>query len=188
MSTRIVIISIAIVTALAISLVWTFPRTRLSSPAAATSSSSEPAAPRASAKPRTGPGDKPSPACLECQKKECWNLIDGCNTIEGTAEAGPGSGKPRKELCEKMLDCARRTGCDSNVSIFCYCGDIDLMSCLGGKGKGVCRQAVEAAAETEDPGAVFKHLKDKTFASGVVEPLLTCETRGCREDCVPYYR
>jgi hypothetical protein len=188
MSTRVIMISIALVTAMAIAVVWTFPRTRASIPAPS-SSSGEPAARAASSAPRrTGKGDKPSPACLECQKRECSDVVDGCHAMEGTAAAGPAAGKPRKELCEKMLDCARQTGCDSYVSLRCYCGDTDLNSCLEGKGKGECRQAVEAAAETEEPGAVFKHLKDKTFASGVVEPLLTCETRACKVECVPYYQ
>ncbi len=87
-----------------------------------------------------------------------------------------------------MLECARTTGCDSPVPIGCYCGKTDLGSCLAGKASGACRQAFESAAESTEPETVFKRLKDKAFASGVVEPLLTCETRGCTDACVPYYR
>lgn len=198
MRTRIAMISIAVLMALAIAVVWMFPRTRAAEAPATAGSPADPADVQKAAAVSSGStvrgtatagrGDKPSSACLECQKRECWNLVDGCTTIDGNAAGGPATGTPRKELCEKMLECARRTGCDSSVSIFCYCGSTDLGSCLAGKGTGVCKQAIEAAAESVEPDAVFKHLKDKTFASGVVEPLLTCETRGCREECVPYFR
>ncbi len=193
MRTRVTMLSIPAVMILAIALVWMLPRTqRVQSPNDSTPPSPgktgpSDSEPRGLGPPR-GKGDKPSPQCLECQKRECWNLVDGCSALDGNATAGPSVGKPRRATCEEMLDCARRTGCDSNVSYFCYCGATDLGSCIAGKGTGVCKQAFEAAAESTDPGIVFQHLKDKAYASGVVEPLLTCETRGCKEECIPYYR
>jgi hypothetical protein len=187
-------IGIAVLAVTAIVLVWKFPRSPQT--AATPSASNVPARAaagdggRASKPAPKSPasGGLPSPACLECQKRECWNLIDGCGSLSGNAADGPAAGTPRKQLCEQMLECARSTGCDWPVSIGCYCGQTDIGACLAGKGKGACRQAVEAAAETTESGTVFQRLKDKAYASGVVEPLLTCETRGCSDDCVPYYR
>jgi hypothetical protein len=191
MRTRIKLLAILVAAVGAIAVVWKFPRTSR----AAASSTVAPSERVSDTKPKAKPaaknpaeGGKPSTACLECQKRECWNLIDGCSTLSGDAASGPSAGVPRKQLCEQMLECARSTGCDSPVSIGCYCGQTDVGSCLAGNAKGACRQAFEAAAESTDPSVVLKHLKDKSFASGVVEPLLTCETRGCPDDCVPYYR
>jgi hypothetical protein len=200
MRTRITLLTIFVVAIAAIALIWRFPR----SSGAATESASVAVSPGPSSAGSVGDvrradrgkpplkspasGGKPSPGCVDCVKRECWNLIDGCSTLNGDATEGPAAGKPRKQLCEQMLECARSTGCDSPTSYGCYCGSADLSACLAGQGKGVCRATVEAAAESTDAGAVFKRLKDKAYASGVVEPLLTCETRGCPDDCVPYYR
>jgi hypothetical protein len=192
MRTRITLLAIFVAAVVAIALIWRLPR----SPGAPSGSGTAPASSTTQSggdqgkPPAKSPaaGGKPSPACLDCQRRECWNLIDGCTTLKGDATEGPRAGTPRKELCEQMLACARSTGCDTPTSYGCYCGQTDLGACLDGKGKGICRAAVEAAAEATDAGTVFKRLKDKAFASGVVEPLLTCETRGCPNDCVPYYR
>ncbi len=195
MQTRITLIATAVVAALAIALIWKFPRSARSTEAtnASTASSAGGSVANRPTSVQVAPknpaaGGRPSPACLECQKRECWNLIDGCHSLSGNASEGPAAGKPRQQLCEQMLECARGTGCDTPVSIGCYCGKTDLGACLAGNGNGACRHAFEAAAETTDAAAVFQRLKDKRYASGVVEPLLTCETRGCPDDCVPYSR
>jgi hypothetical protein len=200
MRTRITLLAIFVVAIVAVALIWRFPRSSRATPESEPVAASSGAAASGSIgdgrrtdrgkPPLKSPanGGKPSPACLDCVKRECWNLIDGCSGLKGDATEGPAAGKPRKQLCEQMLECARSTACDAPTTYGCYCGQTDLGGCLEGKGKGVCRAVVEAAAESTDAGTVFKRLKDKAYASGVVEPLLTCETRGCPDDCVPYYR
>ena len=67
--------------------------------------------------------------------------------------AGPGTGRPRSELCLGALACIRRTKCNSGPdSMPCYCGQKDLGECLTpGMADGACRAELEAASETTDP-------------------------------------
>jgi hypothetical protein len=188
MRARLPVIVIALLMCVAIAVVWMFPRSRGAARSNAGAATAYVPGGTSSTGGSAVAGGARGAGCAECQKRECWNLIDGCSTLQGNATEGAAQGTPKSALCDKMLECARRTTCDVPVSIQCYCGQTDLGSCLAGKATGACRAAVEAAAETTDPGTVFKRLKDKTYASGVAEPLLTCETRGCKDECVPYYR
>src|SRR5690349_4493905 len=111
MRTRITMIAILVAAIGAIVVVWKIPRSSRTASATALPEASS-SGPITQEHPKAKPaakspaeGGKPSPACFECQKRECWNLIDGCSTLSGNAAGGPKAGTPRKKLCEQMLEC-----------------------------------------------------------------------------------
>src|SRR6266550_2678240 len=103
MRTRITMLAIFVVAIGAIALIWRFPRSSgASTEVGATTASSASGSvgdghPAGKDKPLAkspASGGKPSPGCLDCQKRECWNLIDGCSTLAGNAAEGPAAGTP----------------------------------------------------------------------------------------------
>src|SRR5262245_47502250 len=49
--------------------------------------------------------------CIACARKRCGDLLKACDSIAGSADAGPAAGKARSELCLDALKCGVRTGC-----------------------------------------------------------------------------
>src|SRR5260370_14406984 len=146
MRTRITCLTIFVVAIAAIALIWRFPRSSgaaTESGSVATSTGSDGGGSVADVRraDRGKPalkspasGGKPSPGCFDCVKRECWNLIDGCNTLNCDSTEGPAAGKPRKQLCEQMLECARRTACDPPTSHGCFWRSAGHEACAPGLG------------------------------------------------------
>src|SRR5215470_16534312 len=97
--------SIALLTLLAVLLVWRAPRVpgaeatpSGSTPAHAESTAAVPPSevPRGRAVRRDD--GKPLAACLECQKRECSNLLSECGGMTGNATEGPATGTPKSQL------------------------------------------------------------------------------------------
>src|SRR5262245_14953737 len=82
-------------------------------------------------------------ACQMCEATMCRKLcippVDWyglCFEDNTAAVAGRKMGTPKKELCQAVLACLRKTKCADPDNVLdgtkCYCGDVDDLDCAGG--------------------------------------------------------
>jgi len=171
MRTRLVMISIGVFTLLALALVWRSPRVRHPNETGA--------APEGS----NVPAPEKSVSCQECTQNRCSELLTPCDAVDGNAGEGPAAGAPRKQLCERMLDCTKKTNCAVGVMTGCYCGKANLAECRGGGGNGACRSAFEEAFEATDPATVMTRIDSLALGGGAAGRLLVCARDFCLPEC-----
>ena len=93
----------------------------------------------------------------------------------------------RRALCESLFACARRTNCGGQNNAACFCGTVDLNTCLtvAGAANGPCLAEELAAAETTVIGAILERFADPAWASGAAHNRLLCEFELCSDVCPP---
>ncbi len=123
--------------------------------------------------------------CRSCETAQCPEVVAGCDQLSGVAAAGTGMGKPRKELCLDLVNCARSTKCAKNMGDLqpCFCGTAGDIPCLTGAANGVCKAVVEAAAESAEAGVVADRFSAVEFAIGGAVGLLACDYEFCAGQC-----
>lgn len=160
----------------------------------------------------TAPGNPGSPACLACGTMQCkdsnWPLADDVLALKEcgdfgteTATTGMKAGTLRSKLCEDVLKCFRTTRCaapgklqqpgDAGIPVptwtACLCGDQPYNECTlltkVSDYKGVCRDALLDAAETEDALTFASRLDDPGFGIGIATRRTSCELRMCADEC-----
>lgn len=171
MRTRFVMISIAVVTFLVLVFVWRSPRVRHETETASAPAGSGPTAHEKSA------------SCQECTASKCSEVLTPCSTVEGNASEGPAASMPRKQLCERMLECTQKTSCAAGVVSACYCGKANLADCRAGNGNGACKNAFEEAFEATDPATVMKRIDSLALGGGAAARLLVCTRDFCLREC-----
>jgi hypothetical protein len=127
--------------------------------------------------------------CAACEMQQCRN-VDGndwygfCFLTMDPITVGPGAGSTFNDLCLKVLQCARKTGCAASDPEACYCGQgVSDVVCLGNPA-GPCRAEFEAAAESSHVSDVIDRLSDPSFPVGAAFNLLRyCEVPICGASC-----
>jgi cysteine-rich repeat protein len=148
-------------------------------------------------------GDACTPACRLpsscdlCAASTCAPELEGCFALEGEAEEGPAAGTARSTLCDRLLTCVRRTGCDLAMretlgvsGAFmenCFCGTSGD-HCFDGEAEpnGSCADEVTAALETASPGKLLARFDGNIELYPVFEAardLLACEDTSCSAAC-----
>jgi hypothetical protein len=133
-----------------------------------------------------GGGDLLSPECIECQKstEDCAPLVNGCDSVEGIAAAGPAAGTSRKALCEEAFECAHRTNCGMVQPHHCYCGTAKIEDCVfKGKAEGPCKAELERALETTDAKKLSSTYMNPDLGGGIAMRRVTCANRLCNKAC-----
>ena len=111
-------------------------------------------------------------ACAACQATSCADR-GGCDGLEGL----------RRSACEALLVCATLSKCAAGGVEACYCGTADPFGCLVGNANGICRAAVELAAESVVPTTVAERFLDPGFPSGRANDRLACTQEFCADVC-----
>ena len=115
----------------------------------------------------TGTGGSSANCTRDCELSHCPEYLTGCEQATGNATAGPGAGKPRKDLCLAALACMRGNSCSATQAEPCYCGaGVDDVACLTGAANGPCKAEIEAAAESADAIDVAYRFVDPSFPLG----------------------
>jgi hypothetical protein len=124
----------------------------------------------------TGGGPDPSPACDACVAASCQEDGPGCTSI-----ANP----QKRQLCEALSRCMRRTQCATASSSVCWCGATPIATCstTAGSAAGPCLAEELAAAESTDPATITERFMNPTFASGVAHLRSACEKESCLTEC-----
>lgn len=134
-------------------------------------------------------------ACEACEASKCsltsptvsddyGSAVSGqdyyayCHGMNGNATTGPAKGTPLAQLCQAVLDCAHETSCAVTAdgkaeangrekNLDCYCGaDVSPGECMvPGKAHGPCKDAIEEAAGTNDPGKITANYVNPIFAT-----------------------
>ncbi len=114
----------------------------------------------------------PAAACAACQTALCADR-GGCEGLEGL----------RRSACEALLVCASLSKCAATSPEACYCGAADPLGCLVGNANGICRAAVEVAAESVVPTTIAERFLDPGFPSGRANDRLACTQELCADVC-----
>lgn len=118
--------------------------------------------------------------CRACEQKQCPMLVTECEQAAGNAAAGPGMGKPRKDLCMAVLECVAASNCATSNIEDCYCGPgVDPIACITGSAAGPCKAQFEAGAESTNGVTVSERFVDPGFATGNAVRLLQCNKEFC---------
>lgn len=151
-------------------------------------------------------GGSASAACVKCEASECRasdlfaELADVdfsklCETFgDATATGGDQVGELRKTLCEKYLECARRTGCadglqaaySDNESFSCFCGSLSVSDCQMKKASeldGPCAIEAAGAFETSEAQFMLERAISTEFAGGMATWTLRCDLHVCADEC-----
>jgi cysteine-rich repeat protein len=112
-----------------------------------------------------------SDACATCSCQKCQSVTVSCF---GSADA------TKNARCKALVDCGRAKGCSGTD---CYCGSVDLFTCLFGGGNGRCRAEVEAAAETTVPLDIQSRASDTYYALGRANAVAECGLASCATPC-----
>jgi hypothetical protein len=127
-----------------------------------------------------------SASCLACaREKQCVVKGKGCEDMEGSADAGPASGKGRSQLCLDTLSCVLSTKCASvGAASPCFCGTALPGQCFGDAGpNGPCIKQEQAGMETNDTKNIaVGWLKGETGgarANYLVQCLINNHCNGC---------
>jgi hypothetical protein len=131
--------------------------------------------------------------CDACEE-QCSNWMglglgtDNCLNGPGVAQGGPAESFPLSLLCAELLDCMLRSGCHYGPSglseVDCYCGTAGDQ-CQSGAANGVCREAVEAAAESTDFGDIGARFGSPDYALGRAVIVVQCYDAECPAECMP---
>jgi len=113
-----------------------------------------------------------TPECTVCAAINCPNLINGCDSISGTARFGPGGGTAKSELCAEALGCALSTGCSDFAS--CYCGQAP-----GGIANGACRAPFQRALGSTVAATAYGSISDYSNGGGWAMSLVECLMTYC---------
>lgn len=123
--------------------------------------------------------------CDACLEHECWGHdtgavgypVEQCLQATGVAEAGPGKGRPRAELCRDLFDCLnepRATDrCDTEGQL------ASLMPCFA-----QCADALAAVAETDSDSLQRERVFNPEFALGAGFDLFRCAVTNCDDACL----
>lgn len=125
-------------------------------------------------------------ACDTCEASHCAadDRVARCVQMLGNAAAGPRKDAARADLCLAVLACVRGSGCAAANPEACYCGaGISATDCGAGRAGGVCKAAIEAAAESTDAAEVRARLFNPLFAVGNAFALLDCDRTHCATEC-----
>jgi hypothetical protein len=138
--------------------------------------------------------------------KDCSDCVlaagqdpNACETLPGTAPAGPAAGTLKSVLCRETLDCIHQTNCHANALSECYCGTaIDLGTCntTTSQATGACKGQLDRSLEVP-PGSAGSVALDRltdsaTYAGGTAGIIATYEDTLwlgqtiCRDVCIPY--
>jgi hypothetical protein len=143
-------------------------------------------------------------SCTACETQNCGDinfLFDLCVSgkdpatgLAAKAAAGPAQGDLKKDLCQAVVSCVRRTGCETwgqNGAVQpCWCGQgVDDLQCLTGKAMGPCKTEIEEAAEirsaTSAPEDTANNFVDPTYALGAAVNLIQeCDAQFCQGPCL----
>jgi len=123
----------------------------------------------------TGPANEcsqPRPladACAECVCTSCAAETAACDGATGVAEAGPGKGKSKAQLCQDLVDCGNMKGCRGDACIT------------------PCQDQVVAAAEVDDLisglTTIIGRKADTSYAIGLAGAVSTCSVNSCASAC-----
>jgi hypothetical protein len=118
--------------------------------------------------------------------------LDGGVTCEHlanqVADAGPGAGRSREQLCLDTLTCILNTTTDCynpGGPEECYCGSRATQACqdAGPDPAAPCRPVEENGLETTNSTLALTRLTDPSFGAGTANALLLC--LGNCVDCLP---
>jgi hypothetical protein len=110
---------------------------------------------------------------------------------DGKATAGPKAGAQKKDLCEDVLACARKTNCavapDGSFDIVrCVCGDVSFDDCAAMQmmmPSGACYTEIAAGAETTMLADIGLRQIDPDFGTGAAFQLIQCDKKVCAKSC-----
>jgi cysteine-rich repeat protein len=122
----------------------------------------------------------PADACEECGCTECASEMAACNNLAGVAAEGPGAGIAKSTLCQEVVLCGREAACRGTA---CFCGDIDLVTCLLEGPQGPCVGPISAAAETTSPVDVSARQSTPGYAVAAANAVSTCTVNSCTAEC-----
>ena len=116
--------------------------------------------------------------CGLCVLANCEAEGPGCSSLTDATRRG---------LCESLFACARRTHCGGQYNPACWCGTVDLRTCISvaGAAEGPCLAEELAAAESSDPATIVSRFTDPVYASGAAHNRLQCEFELCADVCPP---
>ncbi len=135
-------------------------------------------------------------ACLNCasDQNNAACVGDGvlCESLDGsTADAGPGVGQSRVQLCYDTLECALTTGCmivaadatDPGYGHGCYCGDVSPSVCGATPSAGACGSQEERGLETTNPGTVLQRFSNTMYGAAMANDIALCIAQYCQASC-----
>lgn len=103
-------------------------------------------------------------SCNRCLCSDCAQPLEQCANTPG---------------CPEILGCTRQSGC---IGAACYCGEFDVVTCLGGQSNGPCKAVI-----LESPGSRVPSLANRSAgpASDAALAIATCAEEGqpCAEAC-----
>jgi hypothetical protein len=136
-------------------------------------------------------------ACLACASDPVNSgcVGDGidCESLAGTATAGPASGESRAQLCRDTLTCVLQSGCmvvagdatDPGNGYACYCGDVSFATCATSPAQGACRSSEESGLESTSPNTVITRYSDTSYGAGMANSIALCMAQVCQASCFP---
>ncbi len=133
--------------------------------------------------------------CDACEAKcKRWAAADGaspypmglgtdlCLNGPGIAQAGPAKSVELSVLCAELLSCMVTSDCYRAQFDDCYCGTSGV-ACQTGGANGLCRDEIEAAAESDQIGLIGEHLSDIAYAVGRASMVEQCYRTECPSEC-----
>jgi len=119
----------------------------------------------------------PVSPCRTCEDGACDPQQAGCAGLTG----------PRLQSCTALVACIRSSGCAAGGDFgTCYCGHANAPQCAAGRGNGLCKSQIEAAAESKDPRDVLARFDVAEFpAARRAINLIRCDLAECEQTCTP---
>ena len=115
----------------------------------------------------------PDEPCDHCEKRFCTRL-NGKNVVDACYNGKSG------DICKQLAACAKQTKCGARQVADCYCGaGTTISECMSNGGRGPCKAAVEAAAETKDPSIIATRYADPAYPVGRAMALVDCRRSYC---------
>ncbi len=120
--------------------------------------------------------------CAQCTCGQCADQVTACNQLEGEAQAGPGAGKPKAELCQALLACGQENGCLGDVCLLldtpcvkAYCAAAEL-DCTD-------LQSVNSGQSGQLAVTLQERSTDRSYALGAASAVSKCINQSCLASC-----
>jgi cysteine-rich repeat protein len=109
--------------------------------------------------------------CAQCTCNKCTAQGNACYAAKDANDV---------TLCKNMVECGRAQKCGNPD---CFCGDVNLILCLGGVANGKCQNEVTAAAKSGALLDINARSTDTNFPLGRANAISDCVGMNCATEC-----